>query len=65
MAWRDVLRLLEFAGGDESLIDPERLKAASSKGKGPPDVQMRIARHLYKNKYRKEADDGQTRWEFG
>ena len=65
MGWREVFRLLELAGGNEKMIDAEQMDKALAKGKGSPDVQMRIARHLYKNKYRKEADNGQARWEFG
>jgi hypothetical protein len=64
MSWRDILTLLEFAGGDESKIDSAHLEAATAKGAGEPDVQMRIAKHYYKQKHRKGADNGQTKWEF-
>lgn len=65
MAWRDVLKLLELAGGKEELIEAGKMQAAISRGEGSPDVQKLIARLEYKRKYGKEADNGQTRWEFG
>jgi len=58
MAWRDVMKLLEFAGGNIGNVDRDKLKSALSAGRGTPDVQLRIAEAMYKRKYkRKEAKD--------
>lgn len=64
MAWRDVLKLLEMAGGDLEQVDPARLNTATSIGRGDAETQIRIAMRMYDVKYRKEADSGQTKWNF-
>lgn len=65
MGWIDVLELLEQVGGKIETILSERMQAATAKGKGPPDIQKRIAVAEYKRRHRKESENGQTRWEFG
>lgn len=65
MSWREVLNLLEIAGGAEDQIDADKLAKAVVTGPGSPDVQLRIARRMYHAKYYMDTDNGQTRWEFG
>jgi len=70
MAWRDVLTLLELADGDESSIAEGRMQFATSTGSGEPQMQLRIARVMFRVKYgkktrRKESkDNGQEEWNF-
>jgi len=64
MAWRDVLHLLEMAGGDAEKIDREKFTAAVKTGPGQPDMQLRIAKVMYRRKYIRK-NNRQHKWEFG
>jgi hypothetical protein len=68
MSWQDVYNLLRRTGGRIEMIGAEELKAATAKGPGDRETQIRIARAYYDNQtnqIRKEAKDGQTNWQFG
>ena len=54
MGWRDIVELLEQVEGKIETILPDKLQAATATGKGPPDVQKRIAQAMYKRRHRKD-----------
>ena len=63
MGWRDVYRLLELYSDNGEKIPPEKLAAATAGGKGPPDVQQKIARAEYERRYRKKIQkDQKNEW---
>jgi len=79
MSWEDCLRVLGSVGGKIELAEEAELKAATATGWGDASVQLRIAEVEYarlhrprgddrqtarQNTKRKEANDGQEKWEF-
>jgi len=65
MSWQDVFILLRAADGRVEAIDPAKLASATAAGKGPADVQVRIAQLEYDRQYQtRKEDHGQKTWEF-
>jgi hypothetical protein len=70
MSWEDVYNLLETVGGKLELASADEIKSATAEGPGDRDTQIAVAqveyaRHERKREKRKEAEHGQTAWQFG
>lgn len=68
MSWEDVYNVLRRVGGKVEMAGAEEIKAATAKGPGDTETQLRIAENAYRRDIEKlkgkEASDGQNRWHF-
>jgi len=65
MSWFECFYLMQSCDGDLTGVDASEIARATAKGHGDAESQVRIARAYYNNPDRKEANHGQTTWEFG
>jgi len=65
MSWLECFYLMQSCGGDLSRVDGSEIARATAKGHGDAESQIRIAKAYYNNPDRKEADNGQSQWNFG